>query len=411
MRDRAFRTVFLGKLTYLIALWALSLVVVILTYRATGSAAWVGSVTVAQLGPQLLLAPLSGRMSDQYGPLRLIVIGGLVSGLSAIGLAAWVGVYGLGSGVLGAVPLLIASLSFGCGVAVWTPAVHAIVPELVSSAELSSAVALNFVPTAVARTIGPAGGAALAVSIGPVATLAAVGVGYVVAALAIFLIRSGQRMGSASRGDMRIRHAVRYVRTNRLLMASLVGTAAIGAAAEPAMTLAPVIASSVGHAASGAGWVSSAFGVGGLVGIFAHRWIRTFLSPLAEGCVALISLGVSMAVVAMVGALPVVAGSLSVGGASMVVGITGFSTVIQGTCQPTMVGRVMSLWVIAFVAIRPAAGMSLGLMSDAWGSKLALLATSVAACLAAAGAWLFTRPVRSTRHDGDAAQASDGLPG
>ena len=151
-------------------------------------------------------------MSDQYGPLRLIVIGGLVSGLSAIGLAAWVGVYGLGSGVLGAVPLLIASLSFGCGVAVWTPAVHAIVPELVSSAELSSAVALNFVPTAVARTIGPAGGAALAVSIGPVATLAAVGVGYVVAALAIFLIRSGQRMAL---GSSRTRVAVGVRRQHR----------------------------------------------------------------------------------------------------------------------------------------------------------------------------------------------------
>ena len=385
--DRNFGVLFWGKIASLMAVWAYTIVVILLTYDATGSTTWVGVVGAVQLAPQLVLALASGRLADTYGPLLQIIAGGMFQGLSAIGLAVWLHAAGAASGPAAAVPLLIASFVLGCGLALSAPAMQSLVPRIVRQGELSSAVALNFLPTALARTIGPAVGAVLAATSGSVAGLAVVGAVFVASSLWFTLIESPRPPASERDPDARIVSALRYVRGDRGLLALLAGVAAIGAGAEPAITLAPALAESVGHASEGGGWALSAFGGGGMLGVIAHRYLSRWLRPVAEGCAAMVALGAAMAIAAFAGSLVQLSLILAVAGVSMVVGSTAFSVAIQERCRPMMLGRVMGLWLIAFAGVRPVAGLVQGSISDGWSTEAALGVTASFMVLTAC--WVF----------------------
>src|SRR5690349_8884368 len=93
IRDRHLGTVFWAKSGNLIANWAFTVITVTSAFSLTGSAAWAGAVSAAQMAPQLLLTLPSGRWSDTYGERRLIVVGGTLSGLASLALAGWIGVH------------------------------------------------------------------------------------------------------------------------------------------------------------------------------------------------------------------------------------------------------------------------------------------------------------------------------
>jgi predicted MFS family arabinose efflux permease len=393
--DRDFGILLWGKLAVNSAVWAQTVVAVVLTYQLTGSAGWVGVVGAAQLGPQLLLGLVSGRLSDAHGPLRQMVGGGVLSGIATLGLAVWLVPGGDAPGLVAVIPIVVASAVFGCGQALATPALQSAVPRLVSSDELSSAVALNYMPTAVARTVGPAGGALLVALWGPAVSLVLIGLVLMVSGLSFLLIRSpGLRAGAAAGADNRITSAVRYVWRDRVVLLLLVGVGAIGFGSEPAITLAPVLMARVGHAGDGA-WVSAAFGVGGLLGVAAHQLLRRRFSPLAIGCLMMTTLAGAMAAMTVVGSLNMLLCALALGGVSMVAGITALSVAVQERCEPSMLGRVMALWVIAFAGVRPLAGVVLGYVSDHWSTPAALTLASVVTVTVAATAYPWIRALQT----------------
>lgn len=400
--DRNFGVLFWGKLVSLVAAWALMIVVIMLTFEVTGSAGWAGAMTAAQLGPQLFLGLLSGRLADSRGPVLQIVVGGVLSGVAALGLAAWMIAMTATDRELTPVPLLLASVAFGCGLAMSAPSMHSIVPRLVRPAELSGAVALNFFPTALARTLGPAGGAVVAALLGPTVCLIVVGAIFLISSLMFCFIRTMRTVAPPRDGEGSVVVALRYVARTPILVVSLFAVAAIGAGSEPAITLAPVLAETVGLGADGAGWVTSFFGAGGLFGVLVHKLLSRWLRPPAEGCVAMIALAAAMAVVGIGAPTAVFAGAMVVGGLSMVLGITAFSVAIQQNCDEVMLGRVMAMWVLAFAGVRPVAGLAQGFVADRVSPVAAVEGTVVllvVACLLVAVVTVRDRrrPARSGR--------------
>ena len=68
MFDPLFGPLFWGKLVSSSGIWIHNIVAAIVAYDLTGSALVVGLVSVVQFAPQLLFAPLSGKMADRGNP-------------------------------------------------------------------------------------------------------------------------------------------------------------------------------------------------------------------------------------------------------------------------------------------------------------------------------------------------------
>ena len=169
---------------------------------------------------------------------------------------------------------------------------------------------------------------------------------------------------------------LRHVRADHALIALLTGVAAIGAGTEAAVTLAPVLGQQFGGGGS-AGWVTSSFGLGGLLGVAAHGLLRRRLSPSTEGMVAMLLLAASLAVAGTISSPAVLVVALVTSGAGSVLGTTALSVGIQLRSPEAMLGRIMAIWIIAFCGARPIAAVVLGLTAEYISTTVALIEVAV----------------------------------
>jgi MFS family permease len=153
--------------------------------RLVGSAA--GIVAACQSGAALACAPLGGLLADRLDRRRAMITADLVRA-AALGALAFFAV----RGALGLVPLIAVALVLGTFDALFTPALHASVPQLVGHpGELQATNGLMDSTRRIARAVAPtlAGGVAALVSIGHFFTLDALS--FVASALAVFSIGPG----------------------------------------------------------------------------------------------------------------------------------------------------------------------------------------------------------------------------
>jgi hypothetical protein len=359
--DRDFGLVFWTRFLLLIATWAQVLIVAVLAYEITHSATWVGIVSGAQLVPQLGLALVSGGLSDRYGPMRQIILGSSISGLGCGATAVYLEVAG---DAVAVGPLFAGSLAIGVGIALSAPAMQTIVPQLVRRDELPAAVSLSFVPTTVARTIGPAVGTGLAALIGSAPTLGLMAAIFLASSALFALVRRPARGQDGPVGASGALVTIRYVLHDRRLLLLLGGVAALAGVSEAALTLGPPLAVSWGGRGEGGGLIASAFGAGGALGVLVHSLVRRKVSSVTEGILAVALVGLAFVATGLLGSLASATPALVLAGAFMVAGTTAFSTAIQELAPPAMLGRVMALWILAFAGVRPFAGLSLGLLAD-----------------------------------------------
>ncbi len=388
-----FGSALIGKTILVTAFWAQTMLFVVLTFERTGSAAWVGLVLAAQLLPQVFLAILSGSMADKRGPRIPIVLGGLCAGTGSISLAIWLEIPALANLIPVEMPLLASSVICGVGIALASAALQAVPPRLSRPNEHATAMSLNFLPSALGRTLGPLVGAWLGSAVGPILTLAILAGICFVSASVFLLIR---RLGTPSittGGPRRLRDVTKHVWNDKPLLAAICAAAAISAAAEASVTLAPNIGSLLGIGTVGAGWVTGAFGLGGLAGILTYRVFTTFLRPQSVGLLSMVILGVSLALVGLVPSLGFATAMLILGGASMVMGITAFGVVVQQRAPAQFLGRIMAIWVMAFSGVRPVSGLVLGLVSDHVSTTSAILGAAFVAAATGVCVHLWSRSV------------------
>jgi MFS family permease len=164
LADPVFGPFFAGKALSTAGIWVHNIVAAILAWELSRSAFVVGLVSVAQFGPQLVFAPLSGAMADRGDRRRQLITGRLIAASGSGGLALWIALVGV-DGLPGAWPVVATALVVGLGFVVGGPAMNALIPALVRPNELAAAVAVNSIPFTVARAAGPALGALLAATL------------------------------------------------------------------------------------------------------------------------------------------------------------------------------------------------------------------------------------------------------
>jgi MFS family permease len=381
--DPTFGPFFAGKLLSTAGIWVHNIVAAILAYELSGSAFVVGLVSVAQFGPQLLFAPLSGAMADRGDRRRQVILGRLIAAAGSGSLAVAIFVLGV-DGLPGAWVVVLAALIVGIGFVVGGPAMNALIPSLVRRNELASAVALNAIPFTVARAGGPAVGALIAATTGPASAFALAAATNVVFALLLLPLHLETR-ARPNGADRRVRAGLRYLREDRAIWLLLIGVAAIGVGADPVITLTPSLSAGFGAGSTLVGVFASSFGVGAGLAFVVLSLLRRSLSLSQVATLGLGLLATGLLGTALSPSPPFAVVALALGGAGMTFSLTSLSTELQQRLPDELRGRVMALWSVAFLGSRPIAAGFNGALADATSPSLAF---GVVAVVVAVAAWL-----------------------
>ncbi len=321
--------------------WAVWVCLMVYAYGVAG-ATGSGVMALVQLIPCALLAPYIGAFADRRRPGRVLLVGYLVQGCAMASVAG-----AIASGAPAWVVFALAPF-VNLGITVPRPAQAALLPSVVRSPiELTAANVLSswmdngsvLVAPAVAGVLLGIGGPQLAIAV--LATLSFAAALLVLPVPGSLPIDSGEEPGSLTAQVAAGIRAVRADKSIRLLV-GLLGAQYILVGALDVLYVVLSI-SVLGMGESGAGYLNSAFGAGGLVGaaVTALLVARRRMTPaLAAGMVtAALALGV-------LGVYPTVLGAfllLAVAGLGRtLMDVTG-RILLQRSAGPQVLANVFSL--------------------------------------------------------------------
>jgi MFS family permease len=374
-----YRRYIAGQSISLIGTWMQMAAQSWLVLTLTGSATTLGVIVALQTLPVLLLGPYGGVIADRVDKRRLMVALQIVMGVQALvlGLLTVTGAVRLWQ--IGALALLL-----GCNNAFENPARQSFMLEMVGPESLRNAVSLNSVLVNVARVIGPAVAGILIATVGEGVCflLNAASFAAVVASLMTLDRSAISPSPSSGREPGQLREGLRYIGRTPELAVPLLMMALVGCLAYEFQVTLPVMARQGLHlGATGYGFMTAAMGVGAVLGglIVAARG-RTGLPTLVMAATAF---GVVLLLATAAPNLPIELFALALaGGASIAFMSTGNST-LQLTAQPSMRGRVMSLWFVAFQGSTPIGGPIVGWIMAVAGARAGLGVGGVSCLLVA----------------------------
>lgn len=371
-----YRRYFTGQSISLSGTWMQSVAQSWLVYTLTGSSTALGVVVALQTLPILLLGPYGGVVADRVDKRRLMVVLQSMMGVQAL-------VLGLLT-VTGAVTYLdicILAVVLGLNNTFETPARQAFVLEMVGPGELRNAVSLNSTLVNAARAVGPAVAGIIIATAGAGVCFLVNSASFVAVVYSLTSMRLDELSPSPSAGREKgqLRAGLRYVAHEPRLAVPLVMMAFVGTLAYEFQVTLPVVAKETFHGGAAAyGFMTAAMGTGAVIGgLFTATRGRTGLRTLS---LAAFGFGLAILLAALSPVLGAELAALAVvGWASVSFLATGNSTLQLGA-EPSMRGRVMSLWAVAFLGSTPIGGPAIGWIVAESGGRIGL-ATGALACV------------------------------
>ena len=363
IRQRNFGPYFAGNALSASGTWFQNLAASLLVFRLTHSAFLLGVLNFCQFIPVLALAPWTGSWADRFNRRRLL----LAAQTTAAALAATLAVLAW-SGLATAWVVILFALGLGVTSATSIPPQQALLASLVEREELPTAVALNSMTYNLARAIGPALGAASVEYLGIPASFLLNSFSYLVFVGALIAIRP-RAQETAAREKSSLRDALGLLRADPRLIAFLVVVAAVGFGSDPVNTLAPAFAHAFGRRDTVAGFIIGAFGAGAVTAalFFAGRVagsrkrMAVTLALLAAGVIGF----------ALSPWLPLGFVLLFAAGFGYLASNTSATTRLQLGVSEAQRGRMMALWGVAFLGLRPLASLADGAIASAAGVRAA----------------------------------------
>ncbi|QOC91859.1 MFS transporter [Micromonospora craniellae] len=378
LRDRRFGPYFFGSLASNTGTWFQNVAAILTIFALTRSAFMVGLVTALQFAMQLVLAPVIGAVADRVDRRLLIIVGQTLGGTAAAVLAVLAFLDTLNA------PLLLTFVGLsGVGQAVTGPAAQALVPNIVGRADVPQAIALHSLTFNLSRAIGPVAGAATYALAGAGAAFAVNAASFLVFALALAGVRLPRAQPGTGTRRLGVFDGVAYVRHRPELVRCLIAVALIGLAMEPINTLSPLFAEGFGGGELLVGIFITCFGLGSaLIAGWVGR-LRRVMGSGRTGAVGVAALGVGMAVLAVSPGPVVATVGIAVGGAGYLLAVSDVNATMQHGLADGVRGRVMALWSMCFLGIRPAAAILHGWLGDAFSARTGAVVAVVAALAAA----------------------------
>jgi MFS family permease len=400
LRVPNYRLYFTGQSISLAGTWmqmtAQSWLVLVLTHSSTR----LGLVVALQTLPVLLLGPYGGVVADRVDKRKLMIVLQIAMGIQAL-------VLGLltVAGIVRFWEVCLLAVILGLNNAFENSARQAFVREMVGPDELRNAITLNSVTVNAARAVGPAIGGVLIATVGVGVCFLANAASFVAVVTSLVIMNTGALQPSrpAPRASGQLREGLRYAARTPNIAIPLAMMGLVGMLAYEFQVSIPVLAKQTFHGGSEAyGFLTAAMGIGAVVGgLFTAARGRTGLRSMI---IAGTGFGIAIIVCAVAPVIGLAyAAMLFVGWASVSFIAIGNST-IQLASEPSMRGRAIALWQVAFQGTTPIGGPLIGWIIELTDPRVGL-AVGGASCLVAAagGYWLSQRSKRSARRPTDEA--------
>lgn len=369
-----------------------------LVYARTRLGVDVGLVVALQTLPVLVFGPFGGALSDRFGKYRLLFWTQSLAGVQAFVLAALAI-----SGRLPLIALYVIAASLGVIMMVDNPTRQSFIIEMVGRKHLRNAVTLNTITNNIARAVGPAAAGVIIVIAGVGWCFFVNGCSFVFAIAALVAIRKEDLVPAqhATRLRGQVKAGLRYVARSPALRNTLIMIGVVGCLAYEFQTTLPLMAGGPFHGGAGAyGVLTASLGVGSALGglVFASLKSQDVrrLPQLA------LVFGVVELLAALAPTLPLESIALLLVGAASVAFTSFTNSTLQLESEPDMLGRVMSLWAVAWIGTVPIGAPLMGWIAAELGARYGL-GGGAAAAMAVGGAYIIL--FRRTRRAGRAEEA------
>jgi MFS family permease len=369
LRTRNYRLYFSGQLISVPGTWLQTVAQAWLVLELSSSGSALGLTVALQTVPVLVLGAWTGSVADAVDKRRLLIVTQAAQGLLALALGILT--------LTGAVELwMVWILAFGLGIAraFDTPTRQAFVSELVEGPALARAIGINSTVVSAARMIGPAAGGVIIALFGVGECFvinAASFVGPLIGLLAMDTAKLYRPDVRAARTPHAVRAGLSYVRSRRDLLIPLLMMAIIGTLAYEFQVTIPLMAHSTFHlGAAGFGLLYAAMGAGAVVsGVTLAGKVPGRVRTLVISAAAL---GVALGAAALAPGPVAAAIALAFTGAASVVYSSSTNGTLQIRADPSMRGRVVALYVMAFMGSTAIGGPLVGVVGQVVGPRASL---------------------------------------
>jgi len=373
---RDYRVFFFSQLFSLTGTWMQSLAQAWLVLTLTDSPAALGLIGVFQFGPTLLLGLPAGVLVDRLPKRKLLLITQIAAAIITSVLA-----FQVGRGAIELWQIYAAAMALGIVTAIDMPARQSFVVDLVGKENLMNGIALNAAVFNTTRVVGPALAGLILARFGPEICFVVNSLSYlpVVAGLVVMhtegLPQRGSNAGSALE---RLREGLAYVRRTAEVRLPIILAGLMAIFGMNFGVWAPLLArDALDIGASGFGLLMSSLGIGSLTGALTLAFTGRRLSSQRLLATALLFglFEIALGMAAGLGAPAIVAMVLMAGiGFSMSTTMTQANTTVQTNTPDHLRGRVMSIYLTVFAGSTPIGAALAGLISEAWGSPMAVAA-------------------------------------
>lgn len=368
----AFRRMWIASFASNVGTWMQNVVLPAYVFERTGSASILGLLVFAQLGPLLLLSIPAGVIADRVDRRRWLI------GMQVVQMAFSIALFPLAAADAPIWALFVAALGVGIGNALNAPAWSAMLPTLVSRADLPGSISLNSTMINGSRVIGPIIVAVLAplgVSTSQFFLFNAVTYLFVVVALLSLRFRPPSTVAQ-ERGWRQLTAGLRLARSKPVASRLLASLTTFSLLSLPYVGLFAAVAElnfGIAGRSSTYKWLYATWGLGACLGGLAigtvfvgwdkRRLIRLGFASFAV-CLTAFALAREP-----VGAF--ISGFFL--GFAYFGTTTSMMTVMQSRLADHERGRVMSLWFMAFGGTVPLGNVAFGPVIDAIGARWVLL--------------------------------------
>jgi len=375
LRHRNYRLFFTGQLISVIGTWMQTVAQSFLVLDLTHSGTQLGLTTAARFLPMFLFGPAGGLFADRWDKRRVLYVTQTAAGLLAAVFAVLTATHDMRLWII-----YVLALALGFVNVFDNPARQSFISEMVPAGDLPNAVTLNSVSVNMARVFGAAVGGVLAAALGLAMCFGINALSFGAVLVSLAAMRAGELFPArrVAREPGQIRQGLRYVRGTPELLIPLVMIAVIGTLAWEFQVSLPLMASNVFNGGAAAyGVMASVMGAGAVVGgLVSAAKSRPRGRAL---CLAAIGWGIAILLAAEAPTLPLELAALVFVGYGSITFNSMAKTVLQLAAKPTMRGRVMALWALAWLGSTPVGGTIVGWVGQDAGARWSLVIGGVSA--------------------------------
>jgi MFS family permease len=392
----AYRRFLFGAILSNIGSWMQATAQGWLVLGLTNSAALLGLTSAAANLPLLVLSLYAGVLADRVDQRRLLVVTQVAAAIFTAILATLT--------TLGGVQfwhVIVVAFLVGCTSAMSAPAYQALVSTLVGPRALGNAIALNSAQFNFSRIVGPSF-AGIGIALGGLAlafwanSLSFVIVAIVLATLPIRNTREIGRLEASLWAN--IADGLRYARSAPPVPTLLLLTVAPALLNLNYLVFLPIFARDVlGIGAAGLGLMTSAVGLGALIGALVVAVARPGGGSGRLLIAALIASSTGLLIFALSTWLPLTLLGLAILGGCQVGYYATTNTLLQLLVPVRLRGRVMSLYIIASTGLTPFGNVVIGPIADRVGVQTTLAGCAVITILICCMVGLRSRDLRELR--------------